>query len=383
MKIGVDARFITRNPRRGIGNYSLNLVRELVLIEPQIEYVIYINKPDTEGVLPKAPNVTIRRLNIPFYPLWENIILPFVAFSDRVDILHCLGNTAPLFLHPKTRLVLSLMDVMFLQSGEFVPKPVNWYQTFGRVYRSLVVPRCARSSERIITISNFSRTDILKLIQGLDSSRIIVTYLFCDAIFRQPVPKSQSGDKRFGLRPYIFTLGAEDPRKNTLRLIKAYLSVLKKHSIREDLVISGYANWQDSEAFQLVKSAHATERVKFLDFISTEELAARYHHALLFVYPSLYEGFGIPLLEAFSSGCPVIASNVTSIPEVGGDAALYVDPRNQDQIEQAIYKLIQDDNLRQLYITRGYARADQFSSVETARQTLAIYRQCMRSSEAQ
>jgi glycosyltransferase involved in cell wall biosynthesis len=382
MKIGIDARFITRHPRRGIGNYSLNLVNELVGLDPTVEYVLYINQPDTEGVLPGLPNVTVRQLSFPFYPLWENLILPFAAFRDRVDILHCLGNTAPLLLPPKMRLVLSLMDVMFLQSGEFIPKPVNRYQSFGRIYRALVVPRCAKAADRIITISDFSRKDILELIPGLDPSRITVTWLSCDAVFKREGISLQPGDMRFGPRPFIFTLGAEDPRKNTLRLVKAYLSLLQKHSINEDLVISGYANWQESEAFQLVKSAGATERVKFLDFISIDELAARYRNAALFVYPSLYEGFGIPLLEAFSSGCPVIASNVTSIPEVGGEAALYVDPRSQEDIEQAIYRLIQDGALRQSLITRGRKRAQEFSWAEAARQTLALYKQCMRSSQA-
>jgi glycosyltransferase involved in cell wall biosynthesis len=383
MKIGIDARFITRHPRRGIGNYSLNLVNELVRLDTANEYLLYINKPDTEGVLPCAPNVTVRQLSFPFYPFWENIILPLAAYRDHVDILHCLGNTAPLYLPPNIKLVLSLMDVMFLQRGEFVPKPVNRYQSFGRIYRAFVVPRCARAAESIITISNFSRNDIIELIDGLEPSHISVTWLSCDPIFSGAHAKSTAGTMQFGSRPYIFTLGAEDPRKNTLKLVKAYLSLLQKQGINEDLVISGYANWQESEAYRLVTSAAAEDRVHFLDFISIEELAARYRNATLFVYPSLYEGFGIPLLEAFSSGCPVIASNLTSIPEVGGEAALYVDPRSQNDIEQAIYSLIRDNQLKQTLISKGYARVKQFSWAETARKTLEIYKTCMRSTEAQ
>jgi glycosyltransferase involved in cell wall biosynthesis len=320
---------------------------------------------------------------MPAYPLWEQVALPLVARRDRLDILHCLGNTAPLLMPGSVRLVLSLMDVMFLQTGEFVPKPTNSYQSLGRIYRRAVAPRCTRAADQVITISEFSRQDILALIPGLDHDRVHVTHLSCDAIFKQahPLP-ALVGNFDLSQRPYIFTLGAEDPRKNTLRLVKAYLQLLQQHAITEDLVISGYANWERSKAFQEVKNADATDKVKFLPFVSTPELAALYSNAKLFVYPSLYEGFGIPILEAFSSGCPVIASNVTSIPEVGGDAAIYVDPLSEEAIGQALYQLIQDADLRHSMIDRGHQRALVFSWEETAKQTMAIYERCMQTTVA-
>lgn len=380
LRVGIDARFITRLPRRGIGNYSLNLVNELVRLDQSIQYILYIAEPDIEGLLPRMSNVTIRKLSMPAYPLWEQVSLPLAVRHDQLDILHCLGNTAPLVLPSSVRLVLSLMDVMFLQTVEFVPKPTNLYQALGRIYRRTIVPRCARSADQIITISEFSRRDILHMIPDLDPVRVHVAYLSCDAAFKLSSSALALGagtSLTVTSRPYIFALGAEDPRKNTLRLIKVYLELLQRHGIDEDLVISGYSNWEDSDAYHAVRGAGATDRVKFLSFVSINELAALYCSASLFVYPSLYEGFGIPMLEAFSSGCPVIASNITSIPEVGGEAALYFDPLNEGEMANVLLRVLNDSELRETLRELGFARAKQFSWTETARKTLAVYRECI------
>lgn len=383
MRVGIDARFITRYPRRGIGSYSLNLVAALVKLSPGIEFFLYISSPDEEGILPRTANVTVRRLSMPAYPLWEHIALPLAARQDRLDILHCLGNTAPFVMPSSVRIVLTLHDVMFLQSGEFVPRPVNRYQVLGRLYRRAVVPHCARSAAHVLTMSEYSRKDILQLVSGLDPACVSVTYQSCNAIYKEATTSPQPVNEVISNgRAYIFALGADDPRKNTLRLVKAYLDLLQKFGIAQNLVISGYSNWENSEAYRAVKSAGATDRVKFLAFVSLEELAALYRSALFFVYPSLYEGFGIPVLEAFSTGCPVLASNVTSIPEVGGDSVVYVDPLSEDQIGQAMYKLVQDAELRQSLIDRGHARALKFTWEETAKQTLSVYERCMRESAA-
>jgi glycosyltransferase involved in cell wall biosynthesis len=373
MRVGIDARFVTRYPRRGIGTYSLNLISELVKVDKTIDYVLYIDRPDVEGILPEADNVRVRRLRMPLYPLWEQVALPLAASRDRLDVLHCLGNTAPLVLPTHVRRVLSLMDVMFLQSGEFIPKPTTAYQRAGRLYRSLVSPRNARASDAVITISEFSRGDIIRLIPNLVADRVAVTHLDCDSIFsNQPgalLPATETHS------PFILCLGAEDPRKNTQRAVRAYLSAVKQYGIRENLIVSGYANWERSAAFREVQLAGASERVKFLGFVSIDALAQLYREATLFLYPSLYEGFGIPMLEAFASGCPVVASKVTSMPEVGGEAALYVNPTDESDIEQAIVRLVTDASLRRGLVDRGHVRRKEFGWSLTARRTLDIYRQ--------
>ncbi len=380
MRVGIDARFITRQPRRGIGSYSLNLVNELVRLDDTVEYVLYIAQSDVEGILPNLPNVAIRQLRPLSYPLWENIALPLAAQKDGLDVLHCLGNTAPYFLPSSVRLVLSIMDVMFLQTGEFVPKPTTLYQKLGRFYRAFSVLFVACRTKKIITISEFSRQDILHFISCINASAVTVTHLSCDPVFGKVLSKEEQTEavvSDITCAPFIFCLGAEDPRKNTLRLVRAYLALLKQGDISANLIISGYANFENSQSYQEVIDCDATDKVKFLKFVSIGDLALLYRKATVFVYPSLYEGFGIPILEAFSSGCPVIASNVTSIPEVGGEAVLYFDPLSEDEIAQKLFEVLSSADVREDLQSRGYERASQFSWIKTARKTLAVYRECM------
>lgn len=381
MRIGIDAHFVTRLPRRGIGTYSLNLILEMVATHPDIEFYLYIRHSDFESVIPVRPNVFVRQLNAPLDPLWEQVALPLAARRDRVDILHSLGNTGPLFLPKKIRQVLSLMDVMFLQSGEFVPKPVTMYQSIGRWYRALVTPRCSRNSAAVITISDFSKSDIINFIPGLDPGRLTVTHLACDPVFTNLGVVAVSNDNTT-LRPrskdsFILCLGADDPRKNTLRLVQAYLKLVRENCVAENLIVAGYKNWEDSLAYKEVFKADATDRVKFLSFVPMPKLVSLYRSATLFAYPSLYEGFGIPILEAFNTGCPVVASGTTSIPEVGGDAALYIDPESVEELAAAMLRLISDLDLRESMSILGRARAAQFGWDRVANQTIDIYRRCL------
>lgn len=373
MKIGIDARFAVRQPRRGIGTYSLHLIKELVSLDPKSSFILYTDRDDIEGVLPSLPNVLVRRLRPSIYPLWEQFALPLAVWRDRIDLLHSLGNTAPICLPARTQLVLSLMDVMFLQSGEFIPVPTSTYQRVGKAYRAWVAPINARQAKAVVTISEFSRQDILKMIPSLSPEKVHPIHLACDPRFAfttQSLSKITS-------RPFLICLGAVDPRKNTLMIVQAYLMALQNNSIDHDLVISGYSNWKESTAYRLVKAAGAESRVKFLSFISVEQLACYYQQASALLYLSLYEGFGIPILEAYASGCPVIASNATSIPEVGGEAAFYVDPTNVIAIQEAITLLCNDTQLQSDLKDRGLKRSKQFSWGITAHQTLTVYKNCL------
>jgi glycosyltransferase involved in cell wall biosynthesis len=381
MRIGIDAHFVSRSPRRGIGTYSLNLIRAMVATRPDIDFYLYIRHPDLEGALPIGPNVHVRQLTAPLYPLWEQVALPLAAYRDGVDLLHSLGNTGPLFLIGNIRQILTIHDVMFLQTGIFVPKPVNLYQKIGRWYRALITPLCARGAYEIITVSEFSKRDILSLIPVVDPKYVTVTYEGCDPIFYENASDSSPSfvvfEKTDSFKPFIFCLGADDPRKNTLTIVIAYLKLLREKNISEKLVIAGYKNWENSLAYKEVIKAGATDKVKFLSFVPLPELLSLYHHATLFAYPSLYEGFGIPILEAFNTGCPVVASGTTSIPEVGGDAALYIDPESVDELATAMFRLISDTDLRESMSSLGRARAAQFGWDRVANQTIDVYQHCL------
>ncbi|QOZ82758.1 glycosyltransferase family 1 protein [Chromobacterium sp. Rain0013] len=377
-KIGIDARFVTRAPRRGIGNYSIHLLNEMIDLASDYIFYLYISQEDSDAILPTSSNVIVRQLSMPGYPLWEQIALPRAIVADQVDLLHCLGNTGPIFRSGsvKCRQVLSLHDVMFLEAGQYIPRPTNSYQALGRLYRKFIAPRYAKQCDKIITVSNYSKLDILKWIPELEASQIVVTEQSCDPIFKVFVSELTSRPRPSG-RPYIFALGAEDPRKNTMRLVQAYLSLLREDD-SNDLVICGYQNWESGPEWRAVQAAGAQSRVHFLSFVPKGELIELYRNASFFIYPSLYEGFGIPLLEAFSVGCPVITSNVTSMPEVAGDAALYVDPYDIISMSRAMLTLLKDVELREAYRCAGERRADMFSWSHTAEKTLAVYEKCFK-----
>ncbi|MDA0345441.1 MAG: glycosyltransferase family 1 protein [Proteobacteria bacterium] len=374
MRIGIDSRFVTRQPLRGIGNYSLNLIKELVSLDSTTEFFLYIADPDVDNLLPVAPNVTVRLISPSLYPIWEQICLPYVAARDNLDVLHCMGMTGPLLLSAKIKLVVSLHDVMFMKNSEVLPKPKSMYQKFGQLYRRVCVPKLVRRAQAVITISEFSRNDIIQSMSFLDEKKIVVTYVCCDPIFSVPQLDQASALIRDVVsEPFIFCLGATDPRKNTLRVVRSFLSLIEHHQIRQNLVVAGMANWQSSDEYKLVMEARAECRVKFVGFVDNNDLAALYQSAAMFVFPSVYEGFGIPVLEAFLSRCPLVASNLTSIPEIGAEAGLYFDPSNEADIEASMLQLLSDDDLRQSMIELGSIRFKDFSWALTAQSTSAVY----------
>jgi glycosyltransferase involved in cell wall biosynthesis len=269
---------------------------------------------------------------------------------------------------------------MFLQTGVFIYEPVTLYQKIGRWYRARITPRCATRACEVITVSEFSKRDILSLIPTVDSKHVSVTYEGCDPVY---IDNSRDyercyvvSDKLDLQKPFIFCLGADDPRKNTLKIVISYLKLLRDHGVAENLVIAGYKDWENSLAYKEVVKVGANDRVQFLPFVSTEKLVSLYRSAVMFVYPSLYEGFGIPILEAFNTGCPVVASEITSIPEVGGDAVLYFNPESMEELTGAMLRVIVEPELRVAMIGKGRARAKQFGWDRVAKQTIDVYRRC-------
>lgn len=373
MRIGIDARFITRLPRRGIGTYSLNLVSNLVSTFPNHEFFLYIYHCDNEKLFKLNNNVHIRKIPVPTYFFWEQVGLPIAAFRDKLDMLHCLGNTAPIFLPKCIPLILTVHDVMFMQTGKFIPSPVTLYQKAGRLYRSFFTPLAISKARKIITISDYSKKDILQFLPQISPNKIIVIHLGCDPIFENPkiAPSQISNDS-----PFIFCLGAEDPRKNTMTVVRAFIQLISESpSIANlNLIIVGYKNLLNSPEYKESVNAGVSSRVKFFNYISTMELACLYKSAVAFVYPSYYEGFGIPLLEAFNMGCPVIASSATSIPEVGGCAPLYFNPNNHDELLKLIKKIIENESLRKSMIENGLVIARNYSWNVIAKKTEETYR---------
>jgi len=378
--IGIDARFAVHN-RRGIGNYTLQLVQNLADLDSLNEYILYIDRNDLEDVLPKQKNFKIKKLHPSNYLLWEQVILPIQAKKDRVDILHCTGNTAPVLLSRQNKLVSSLMDVMYFKDYSVLPESTSMYQRLGRIYRKTIVSSAMKHVSRIITISNFTKVDIIKHLPNLSEDIFFVTYLAPHERFRF-IDRSDAATivrDRVGIvGRYLLTLGATDPRKNTELVINKFIDIKSERKIKEKLVIVGIPNWRQTKFYDIANKSMWKNDIIFTDFVSDDDLVLLYNCATIFLYPSLYEGFGIPTLEAMACGVPVIASNTTSIPEIVGDAALLIDPNDGKEFKAALLRLLNDEDLRNELIKRGYERAKVFSWKEMAKETLAVYESILR-----
>lgn len=375
MRIGIDARFAVHK-RRGIGNYALKLVDNLARIDSSNEYVLYIDKEDVDKVLPRKSNFKIKKISPSNYLVWEQIVLPVHAKKDGVDVLHCTGNTAPILLDKRIRLIISLHDVMYLKDYSELPKSVSRYQRMGRLYRKAIVPKAVSRLSVALTVSEFSKKDIMRHIPKLDGDRIEVVYEAANESYSQidKISALQKIRNKFGIESnYILTLGALDPRKNTELVIKKFIELKNESNINEILLVVGIPNWKQTGFYNIVRESGLEEDIIFTDFVSEDELVLLYNGASMFLYPSLYEGFGMPLLEAMACGTPVITSNVSSMPEIAGDAAFLINPDNGKELKAAVLKLLNDKNLRNNLIARGLKRAKEYSWVKTATKTLAIY----------
>lgn len=374
MRIGIDGRFALRQ-RRGIGRYTLNLINELSSMDSEHQYIIYVDRDDLEGVLPSRPNFRITKLVPSSYVLWEQLILPYHAKRDALDVLHCTGNTAPLILDKNIILVTTVHDVMFLKARDLLPASSSLYQRLGRMYRFSLIPHVLRRSQRVITVSEFSKQDIKDNFQWLPQKNIQVTYEAYDKLFTT----SNGGEfesirSKLGItKSYIFTLGGLDERKNTERVLQSFNQLRRGCSLELQLVVGGIPSWKNTRFNEISTKLEYGHDVIFTDFLTETELITLYKNALMFLYPSLYEGFGLPPLEAMSCGVPVVSSNVTSIPEIVADAALLVDPRNVKELSDAMHQIITNLSLRNELIERGYVRSKEFSWVKMAEETLSVY----------
>jgi glycosyltransferase involved in cell wall biosynthesis len=239
----------------------------------------------------------------------------------------------------------------------------------------MVVPGVARRAERIIADSEFSKQEIIEYL-GIIPDRIRVIHAgidsrfgSCDAI---ALPPKEIGGQSLE-SPFILALGADDPRKNTPAVIRAYASRWRELPHQEKLVIVGLRDWRSSAAYGLVRQLGLDQRVLFAGYVPEKLLAWLYTSSRCFLYPTLYEGFGFPVLEAMACGAPVIASDCTSVSEIAGDAAILVDPSSEESIGNALVRLLQDEPLRRQLIQQGRARVQKFDWQDTVQETLGVY----------
>ena len=377
MRIGIDARLLTY--RRGIGNFVYNLLTELAKLPGDEQYVLYVDDLRATEFAPQDSRFLVKRLGPRFYPLWEQVSLPLTVARDRLDVLHCPANTVPLFLPRDVKLALTIHDVMYALPKSILPQSPSLYQRLGRLYYHLFALQAVKRATWVMADSEHSCRDIARVLHT-PVDRIRVVYAAGNTMCRRFEDRSQIEEVKqcYSIKGrFILALGALDPRKNTLGVLRAFACFREISALPMQLLIAGLAQDAKKRFSTMVVEMGLQEQVILLGFVSEQELVTLYNGADAFVYPTLYEGFGMPVLEAMACGTPVVTSSVGSIPEVAGNAALFVDPHQPEEIARAILRLISDVVLRERMIERGLTQVQRFSWANTAQQVLDTYRMCV------
>lgn len=374
MRIGIDARYAFRRERRGIGRSLANLLRALAEADTANEYILYLDRLASPRQVAdfRGARWLLKVLPARNPLVWEQVALPLAARRDRIDVLHCPANMAPLVQSCPT--ILTLYDVIEFRRSAFQRNGLSLRHRLSRLYRMGSLPRAARSAVRVVTASQYSAKDICEVLR-VDASRVRVIPIAIDPFFfEQASPESTRRTmEKLSIRgDCILALAALDRRKNTACVLESF-ALLRRRGVDARLVLVG----SEDVRRQGLESHHlwpeVMDRVTLLSYISDHDLKHLYHAARVFVYPSLYEGFGLPPLEAMACGTPVVCSNATSLPEVVGDAALLFDPRSPEALAEAVEALWHDEGLRRVMAQRGRRRAQTFSWLDIARQTLDLY----------
>ena len=369
MKIAIEAQRIFRPNKHGMDFVALETIRELQKIDHENEYFIFVS-PGPDHCLDESDNMHIVELRCPSYPRWEQVTLPRAVARVRPDLLHCTSNTAP--VKCPVPLVLTLHDIIFLEKRQSSSRSL--YQEMGWHYRRLVVPRILSECRKIITVSNFECNRIREAL-NLPKDRLTAVYNGYSPHFRQMPPAPEIVHKYVPSDDYLFFLGNTDPKKNTPRVLKAYGLYLRQSKHKRPLLIADLKE----EAIDGILSAEGIKEVKpylsFPGYIPNADLAALYNGAFAFLYPSLRESFGIPMLESMACGTPVIAGNTSAMPEIAGEGALLADPLDENDIARKILLLEEDDTFYQQQVDYGLERVKLFSWRKSAEALLKIYKE--------
>lgn len=378
MRIWIDGYEANVPQRLGSSQVAFELLRSLWKLDPKNDYTILLPAPPL-GDLPKERIGWKYKILKP-KALWTKIALPLAIYKSikKPDLFFSPTHYIPRFCPKKVKRVATFFDLSFIHFPEMFTKKDLWQLREGTKFT-------AENADHIITISNFSKEDIIRQYL-LEGSKVTVAYpgYNKDNFKYQIVNSKNEGIKnKYRIRDsYLIYIGTIQPRKNLKRLIEAFARVVKMGGepySRMDLVIVGKSGgegrkgWMYEDILKYPKELEIEDKVKFLGFVPNEDLAVLLSGAVVYIQPSLWEGFGIPVVEAMAVGTPVIVSNVSSLPEVVGNAGILIDPYSVDQIEQAIRTIVSDKKLRQKFLKEGIQRAQEFSWDQMAKVVLKVF----------
>jgi glycosyltransferase involved in cell wall biosynthesis len=367
MRIGIEAQRIFRKNKHGMDYVVLQEIKELQQFDTHNEYFVFV-APGEDHCLEDSKNVHIIEIGGNIYPIWEQITLPKVVNELKLDMLHCTSNTAPIWC--SVPLILTLHDIIFMEPRDKSNKSL--YQNMGWLYRRLVVPRILKKCEYIITVSDFELNNITTKL-GIARERMVMIYNGYNEWFKPLKDLKMKYRKYINESGYFFFLGNTDPKKNTERTLIAYSKYLEVSKVKRPLLMADLDKSYLNDIIARNHIENIISNIHMPGYIVNSDLPYIYNNAFAFLYTSLRESFGIPLLEAMACGTPVITSNTSSMPEIGGRNAILINPENPDEIVQMMIKLEEDREFYDQQKNLGIKRAQLFSWRQTAELLLEVY----------
>ena len=382
MHIAIDAQALSYKIKAGITAYTKSLLTSLASVDSENRYTIYLKSSPYEDLSVRKDNFRIKEVNVPqrrifgadvFFLYRLHILLPLELIRDRPDIFFSPVGCLPLYCPCKT--VATIHDVTPLVSKDF-------FTTQARISYKLHTSHTIKRADRIITISECTKKDIISFFHA-DPDKISVVYAAHDP--KQYYPRVDLAQRmeimqRYHINTnYILYVGTLEPRKNIARLIEAF-SLVKKWGLGHKLVIAGQKGWLYEMIVGSVQRFGLQNEVIFTGYVNEADVPVLMSNADVFVFPSLYEGFGLPPLEAMACGTPVITSNVASLPEVVGDAAILVNPRDVFEMATAMHRVLSDAAIQLQMRQKGLERAKLFSGEKEAQQILEVFENLVRHS---
>ncbi len=374
MHIGLNAHLLSfsRSYRAaGINWYIYNLLGCLPSVGNQHRYTVFLGDAEASRALPdlRTKMTSLPTVNPAVRIIWEQLVQPLQLWRESIDLLHSLAFVQPVIMPCAG--VITIYDLSFF----LFPQR---FQPWRRLYLKWGTGYSARRARRVIAISNSTKHDITRLL-NVPEGKVDVVPCGVDDDFR-PIEDKGLLDgfrsKRGLPRQMILFVGTIEPRKNLTTLLRSY-ALLRQRIQAPPLVIGGPKGWHHEEVFTQAQELSLQEQVLFPGYIPREELPLWYNAADLFIYPSLYEGFGLPPLEAMACGTPVVTSNTSSLPEVVNDAGILVNPDGVEEMAGAMQRLLSDAELRAEMTTRGLSRARTFSWRRAATETVQVYDRAM------
>ena len=371
MRIGLNLLYLIPGVVGGTETYAVSFIRALAKVDSNNEYMLFLNHEASDLRFTDAPNfrtvvAPLRAVRRAVRYAWEQLVLPRQALAVHLDVLHSLAYVGPLFV--RCAHVVTIYDLNYLAQQDTMPR-------VRRRALKFFIERLARRADHILTASEFSRREIMEHLL-IPTERITVAHGAAGELARGNGGVSWRDIMcRYGIEePFVMAFSSQSPHKNIPRLVQAFERV--SHTVEHSLVLVGNLP-EDGRVQTAINSTGVARRIRTTGFVPEEDLTVLLEHADLLVLPSLYEGFGLPVLEAQMAGVPVACSNAASLPEVAGEGAMLFDPRSVDEIAGALHRCLRDSAVRELLVQRGRVNVRRYSWERSARTALDVYRRCV------